>query len=250
MDNPLQHINNDNMFKIDISKFYPSITRDKVYKFFIEKMDMSPDVAEIITNFATIDLDLKNQNTKNMKDVNKFIQDKKIRYRNHLATGTPFGSLLAYLVNWQMYKELQEYANKNNLNMSAYVDDIAFSTNTKISGVMRKSILNIIKKHHYNSNIKKCRYYGKNTPKRLTGGIITTSKQIDAQNKLINQANNVSKKIKLERNLSEEEIKHTYGLLSSIEMSERKMPNLKRQLKVLRNKNLKSQDLNKNNSKI
>ena len=240
MDNAKQHLSNKNLFKIDISKFYPSISRDKVYRFFVEKMSMSPDVSEILTNFATIDLDLKKQTTRNMKLVNEFMSTKNINVRNHLATGTPFGSLLSYLVNIDMYDELQNYANKNSLKMTAYIDDIAFSTNNIISGKMRRDILSIVRKYKYCVNIKKCKFYGKNTPKRLTGGIITVSKKLDAQNKLIHKANIISEKLK-NKTLTNEEINSSYGIIASIEMSDRKMPQLKKQLKKY-SKEIKNQN--------
>lgn len=239
MDNARQHINNKNMFKIDISKFYPSITRDKVYCFFVKNMKMSPDVSEIMTNFATIDLDLKKQTTKNMIRVNEFMSQKQIHVRNHLATGTPFGSLLSYLVNIDMYSELQNYADKNGLTMTAYIDDIAFSTNNNISGKIRRDIINIIRKHKYCANMKKCKYYGEDIPKRLTGGIITTSKKIDAQNKLIQKANKISEKLK-NKTLTLKDINHSYGIIASIEMSDRKMPQLKKQLKIYRKQGTKN----------
>ena len=49
------------LFKIDISKFFPNIGRNKVYNFYLKKLNTSPDVANILTNLSTINLDLKNQ---------------------------------------------------------------------------------------------------------------------------------------------------------------------------------------------
>lgn len=231
IDNSKMHLENSNMFKVDISKFYPSISRDRIYRFFKNDLSTSPDVAEILTNFATIDLNLKNQKSKAMIDVNAYLVKKNISCRNHLITGSPFGALLSYFVNLDLYNELQDYADKNNLLMTAYIDDIAFSSNGKISGVMQKNILNIIRKHHYEINKTKCKYYGNGIPKRLTGGIITKNKSIDAQNKLIKRANQISLDLKRGKSFTEKEIQNAYGLIAAIEMTDRKMPQLKKRLK-------------------
>ena len=53
------HIGNGrrNLFKIDLTAFFPSIDRDTVYHFFAKDLNCAPDIAQILTNLTTIDLD-------------------------------------------------------------------------------------------------------------------------------------------------------------------------------------------------
>ena len=44
------------LYKIDFTAFFPSISREKVYRFFNDELCCSPDIAEILSNFTTIDL--------------------------------------------------------------------------------------------------------------------------------------------------------------------------------------------------
>ena len=236
IDNTRYHRLNKVMFVIDISKFFPSISRDRVYRFFRDKLNTSPDVAEILANFATIDLDRKKQDTKNMIAVNQFMQDKQVETRNHLATGSPFSPLLSYLVNVDLFDELQEYSQKNGLTMSVYIDDVAFSSSGHISTVMQDTILGIVKKHRYKSNKKKCRFYDKQDHKRITGGIISREQTIEPQNKILQKLQPYLKMLRNKQEFTDKQAKKIRGLLSAIQMTDKQMPNLERAIRMLEQK--------------
>ena len=57
-DNALMHLGDcaRNLYKIDLTAFFPSIRRETVYRFFFEELCCSPDVAAILTNLTTVDL--------------------------------------------------------------------------------------------------------------------------------------------------------------------------------------------------
>ncbi len=63
-DNALMHVGDKrrNLFKIDLTAFFPSISRDVVYTFFRDDLHCSPDVAEILTNLTTIDIEKSQAN--------------------------------------------------------------------------------------------------------------------------------------------------------------------------------------------
>ena len=76
-DNAKQHVGDArrNLFKIDLTAFFPSISRETVFRFFVDDLRCSSDVAEILTNLTTIDLD--KATVKDMDSVNRFLRDKK-----------------------------------------------------------------------------------------------------------------------------------------------------------------------------
>jgi len=55
--NGSMHNGKHHFMKIDLSKFFPYITRNNVYKFYKEKFNLPPDLAEILTNLSTINVD-------------------------------------------------------------------------------------------------------------------------------------------------------------------------------------------------
>lgn len=88
-DNARFHVGNNrrNLYKIDLTAFFPSITRDTVYRFFAEDLLCSPDVAQLLTDLTTIDLETSN--TKNIDEIRLFLKEKGVSTYNHLISGAP-----------------------------------------------------------------------------------------------------------------------------------------------------------------
>ena len=192
-DNAKMHIGNGrrNLFKIDLTAFFPSIDRDTVYHFFAKDLNCAPDIAQILTNLTTIDLDKAKISDRN--DVYLFLSSKKVTTHNHLISGSPTSQLLSYLVNHQMFDEIQEICDRNGIFMTIYVDDITFSSEHWISHNFTEQIYRIIKKYKYNisrSKVKKCT---KSYPKLVTGVIIDADGNAVVKNamrlKIINEYN-------------------------------------------------------------
>ena len=127
-DNAVMHIgeNRRNLFKIDLTAFFPSISREAVYRFFCGDLCCSPDVAEILTNFTTIDLEKTQANC--LDEIYCFLDSKGVTCKNHLISGAPTSQIMSYLVNHRMFDEMQKVADDNNAVMTVYVDDVTFST--------------------------------------------------------------------------------------------------------------------------
>ena len=106
IDNAKYHINSGvrNLYKIDLTAFFPSIRRNTVYSFFKNDLRCSPDVARILTDLTTVDM-LKS-NVKNWSEVSRFLNTKKISCTNHLISGAPTSQKLSYLVNHKMFDHL------------------------------------------------------------------------------------------------------------------------------------------------
>lgn len=174
IDNAKMHCNSNYVFKIDLTAFFPCITREKVYNFFHKQLYTSPDIAMILTNLTTIDL-AKCQ-IDDPEPIEKFMLAKHISTPNHLISGAPTSQILSYLVNIEMFDELHHLCEKNDSIMSIYVDDITFSSNHKISYKFKDIVYNVISKYMFKLSQSKIKYYTKSYPKLITGPVINHNK--------------------------------------------------------------------------
>ena len=170
------------LLKIDFTAFFPSIKRESVYRFFEEDLLCAPDIAQILTNFTTIDI-LKS-NARDIEAVLQFLANKNVKSLNHLISGAPTSQILSYLANHKMFDEMQNISNKNDVTMSVHVDDVTFSSEKYISHNFKKSIYAIIRKYNYQISKKKVKSYSKLYPKLVTGAIIDSSGQLAIKNSL------------------------------------------------------------------
>lgn len=133
------------LLKLDIHKFFPSTKAAKVYKAFVDKFEMSPDVAYVMTNLAT--------------------------FAGKVPTGSPISMAIAFWANKDMFDELSNLAVSNSLVFTAYVDDVAFS-GSKIPKGFAAQAKKCIRSHGLTSKDKKERYYSSSEGKLLTGIVI------------------------------------------------------------------------------
>lgn len=159
-----------NLYKIDLTAFFPSITRDTVYRFFADDLLCSPDVAKLLTDLTTIDV--VKSSAKNIDEIYAFLKEKNVSSYNHLISGAPTSQILSYLANHQMFDEMQKLADDNGITMTVYVDDMTFSSENRISKDFRDKIITIIRKYNYQISKRKVKRYTKLYPKLVTGVII------------------------------------------------------------------------------
>lgn len=181
IDNARIHKNCKYLYKTDISAFFPNTSRNQVYKFFADDLCTSPDVAKILTDICTVNISEKISSD---IEVSKFVKDKKIRMYNHLCTGSPASPLLSYLVNRDMFDELNFIAINNGLIFSVYVDDVFFSSKKPIPYGVREQILKTLTKYGYNISFKKVIYYNDKKNKKITGVVVTSKNELNIPNKL------------------------------------------------------------------
>lgn len=172
IDNGRYHLNCKYIVAFDISKFFPNISREKVYNFFKKQMKNSSDVAKILTDICTIDIDKISNIDNNVID---YMNENKIRHKKHIPTGSPISCIMSYLANIEMFNEIIDIAEKNKCKVSIYVDDIVISSNNEIKKQLVEKIASIIRKNGYNIQKKKLKFYGINEFKRVTGNIISKS---------------------------------------------------------------------------
>lgn len=155
------------VYKLDLTAFFPSTSRERAYSFFRDKLNTSPDVAECLTNFVTVDLDTAD--CEDVESINNFLKEKNIRERRHLISGSPASQRLSYLLNTEMFDMLAEIAQSQEITMSIYVDDIVFSSEHKISKSVQNRLLKVIHLFGFSESKKKIRSYSNCYPKLVTG---------------------------------------------------------------------------------
>lgn len=167
VDNAKLHSGKRYVYKLDLTAFFPSTPRERAYSFFRDKLKVSPDVAECLTNLVTVDLDLAD--CENMESINAFLQEKNICERKHLISGSPASQLLSYLLNIDMFDMLAEIANKQEMVISIYVDDVVFSSEHKISKEIQNRLLKVIRLDGFSESKNKIKSYSRHYPKLITG---------------------------------------------------------------------------------
>ena len=96
IDNGLYHLESKYVVALDINKFFPNISREKVYKFFKNKLMNSSDVAEILTDLCTVNLEKISNLDNNVLD---YLKDNKIHQMKHIPTGSSISCIMSYLSN-------------------------------------------------------------------------------------------------------------------------------------------------------
>jgi hypothetical protein len=138
---------------VDIEHFFPSTLSNKVFGFFFNCMNQSPDVANLLTNLLT--------------------------YKGYIPTGSPVSMNLAFFANIKMFDELHRFANNRGCKMTVFVDDLAF-TGKEVNANFLSHIETIITKHGLKIKTKKTKFFEANSPKMITG-VIVKNNQIEPE---------------------------------------------------------------------
>lgn len=148
--------------KIDITKFYPSTTRQIVYKGLKKIFKCSDDIAKTLSEICTVN--------------------------DHVPTGSPLSQSLCFIVNAPVFDHINIYARARNLKFSLYVDDLTFS-----GEIIPKNFLSYISNYLNKSrgyNCHKFRVYGRDKEKVITG-VVIRSGEIDLKNSQRNKIYNL-----------------------------------------------------------
>jgi hypothetical protein len=132
--------------KLDVKKFFPSVSRAVIFNFFEGPLKCRRDVAGLLADILTFDA--------------------------HLPTGSAASPIIAYYSFKPMFDEIDRFSQSQALTMTCYVDDMA------LSGVQaNKSILHevksIITRHGLRSH--KAHAFTASQPKIVTGVCNTTT---------------------------------------------------------------------------
>lgn len=137
---------------MDISKFYDSAQRSRIYKMFSQTFNMASDIAWIMTELVT--------------------------YNGTLPTGSPSSQLIIYWTYHTMFQRINELAEEYNCYFSLYVDDMTFSSDFPIKATLRDEVSDVLRKNGLLAKSKKDHYYQVNDFKVVTGVGIKQGKKV------------------------------------------------------------------------
>lgn len=224
IDNAKQHSGQYYTYKIDISKFFPNTSRNKVYNFFKYALHTSPDVATILTNCTTVDL-RDYSSDKRYKEINTFLKEFKIKQIAHLSTGAPTSMLLSFLVNQPMFEELNSFCKSKDYIFTVYADDVTISSFKPILNKDRNVIIKIVEKYGHIVSIRKVKYYHIDQDKKITGVVINKNGKICTPNKLLNKTHSKILKYKSKK-IDKHELNSLKGCVNAAHQIDKRFSHL------------------------
>lgn len=129
--------------KIDIRKFFQSVPRAAVFRFFKDDMRCAGDAAGILAKLLT--------------------------YQGHLPTGGSASPIIAYYAFRAMFHEMAEMARSQNLVLTCYVDDITITGSNNLGQTVRE-LQSIIGRYGLRSH--KVKMFAADRPKIITGVVV------------------------------------------------------------------------------
>ena len=139
--------------KTDISSFYESVSFSKIRDCFLDKFQMSSDLAEIMTKLVT--------------------------HNRKIPTGGAASMLVAYYAYEDMFDKIHTYAEQNGITFTLYVDDLSFSSSRPITAEHFSIIRSIIQSYGLHTKWQKTNFYTKGKYREYTGvGINSKGKLI------------------------------------------------------------------------
>lgn len=145
-DNAGQHVGATALVKTDIHRFYPSTTRQMVYRMFAVDFECADDIAHRLADICCYQ-------------------------REHLPTGSPLSGRVAFFAAKHMFDNISELAMRAECNMTVYVDDVTISgpnATKRLLGQVRK----VISRHGLKTKQRKSKTYAPSSAKAVTGAII------------------------------------------------------------------------------
>ena len=131
-DNARVHAYSKYIVKLDVKDFYPSIHSTRVYRFFTEKQECSPDVAHILTALTTFNF--------------------------ALPLGTSTSPMLADLIVRPVDFRISKIASEVGLKYTRYVDDLTLSGNFALER-MARTIIKLLKQCGFKTKREKLVFY-------------------------------------------------------------------------------------------
>lgn len=130
----------------DISSFFTNSKTCYVRKFFRNKLNITGEALNMLVQMCT--------------------------YRDHIPTGAPNSSILAFLSHKDLFDEIAEYMSKRGITFTLYVDDITLSAKHGITREEIKFIKSALKKHKLEIKPEKTKFF--NFKKAMITGFYLT----------------------------------------------------------------------------
>jgi hypothetical protein len=148
LSNARSHGTNVALVKIDVKKFFASVRRAAIFRFFFGKLKCRGDVAGLLADLLT--------------------------YNARLPTGSSASPIIAYYSFKPMFDEVAALAESLQLQMTCYVDDVTLSGAAANRTVLFK-IRGIIARHRLKSH--KAHVFAPSQPKVVTGMCLASEGQ-------------------------------------------------------------------------
>jgi hypothetical protein len=145
-DNARQHLGNVPLGKTDISKFFPSTTRQMVWRMFFQDFKCAPDVADILADLCCFE-------------------------QKHLPTGSSLSGRVAFFSARPMFDLIKNRANEAESHMTLYVDDITLSGHA-VTKKLISEVRQMVRWHGLKTKQSKTKTFPAYTPKTVTGAVI------------------------------------------------------------------------------
>jgi len=197
--------------KIDVKKFFPSVSRVVIFNFFAGPLKCRRDVVGLLADILTFDA--------------------------HLPTGSAASPIIAYYSFKPMFDEIAQFAESLGLTMTCYVDDMALSGPRANKGVLY-AIKGIIARHGLKSH--KAHAFSGSQPKVVTG-VCNTTAGPRVPNKLHLKIKNGFDALAKAQNSAEED-KVLRPLLGRLEAAAQIDPAFKARAKTVRAKYLRRKE--------
>ncbi|MCT8266843.1 reverse transcriptase family protein [Afifella sp. JA880] len=144
--NAAKHRFNRTIHCLDIRKYFPSTTFERVLWFFRHIMKCSEDVSWHLSRIAT--------------------------FKGYLPTGSPLSPIMSYFAHYDVWEEISAICKKNDYCLTVYIDDVTISGNN-ISPEVIWSIKRIIHRSGLRYHKEK-KYIDR--PAEITGAVIKNGK--------------------------------------------------------------------------
>ena len=154
--NAKEHINCNDMLCTDIRKFYPHTKKKFLVDFLINDLKIASNVAKILGELLT--------------------------YKGHLPTGAPSSQLLTFWSYKKTFDSIYEFCKMEDITMTLYVDDMTFSSKTKISHKLFPFLSKEVKKVYLEIHPEKIRRFNNTKYKHVTGVCITSKHKLKVPN--------------------------------------------------------------------
>lgn len=158
-----EHCGNRWLIKIDIRRFFESITEKSVYRIFHNlgyNELISFELARICTRYAVPSKVDALKKWEQDPSIYSAIPSYKRRYLGHIPQGSPTSPMIANLVSVPIDYKIQKLSEKNNLVYTRYADDLIFSTindefNRKKAAIIVRKVYNILELYGFEANTAK-----------------------------------------------------------------------------------------------
>ncbi|WP_409252828.1 reverse transcriptase family protein [Bacillus sp. SCS-153A] len=161
----------DNLYiqKADIKNFFPSTNDSYVYGLFLNKFNVSPDIAKILTIMTTCNLHGRSS--------------------RHIPQGFPTSTTLSFLAYFDMFNGIKKICDKNDIHFTLFVDDMTFSSPKRIPASFLKHISKVVSKYDLELHPQKIK---RNNP---YSAINVTGVNINPKNDLLKAPNKLQQKM-------------------------------------------------------